>query len=96
MDGSLGKGKHADIFEMLIFPIGELNDLMELRNNISMILQSFFLEIVAFVGRVESKDVLLFEDLEVMKDYNHTYFDFFLFVVEEEHEINLYMFEWIA
>lgn len=81
MNGPLRECKHANIFEMLALPVSKFNNLMELRNYISMILCAFLFEIIAFVCWIESEDVLLFEYLEIMKDNYHAYFDFLLLII---------------
>lgn len=45
-------------------------------------------EVIAFVGRVQSVDILLFEDLEVVEHDDHAHFDLLLSVVEKQHEID--------
>jgi hypothetical protein len=50
---------------------------------------SILLVIVTFVSGVEPADVVLTVDLKVVKDYYHANSDFFLLVVEKEHEISL-------
>ena len=45
-------------------------------------------EVVTFVGGVQSIDILLFEDLEVVEHDDHAHFDLLLTVVEKQHEID--------
>lgn len=95
-DGPLSEGEHADVSVVLVIPIGEVDESGELGDEVVAVGGRAFFEVVAFVGGVQSEDALLFEDLEVVEDDDHSYFDILFSVVEEEHEVNFDVLDGVA
>jgi len=68
----MSESEHTDIPIVLCFPIRQLDDLMNLVYNIAWTASFLVLEVIAFIGGVESENALLFEDLKVMQDNHHS------------------------
>jgi hypothetical protein len=86
----MGKCKHAYILEDLLVPVRVEKHLMYLREGWEFMWMRFLLEIIAFIGRVKAANVLLAEDLKVMKYYNHSYLNLSLFIIQEKHKVYLH------
>jgi hypothetical protein len=81
MHSSMSKCKHADVFKDLLMPIRMKKRLMYLRKRWKLMRMRFLLEVVAFIGGIKAADILLSEDLKIMKYYYHSYLDLSLLVV---------------
>jgi hypothetical protein len=77
----MSKCKHADVFKDLLMPIRMKKRLMYLRKRWKLMRMRFLLEVVAFIGGIKAADILLSEDLKIMKYYYHSYLDLSLLVV---------------
>lgn len=92
----MGEGEHADVAVVVVVPVGEGDQPVELGHEVLPLWSGSFLEIVALVCGVEPEDVLLLEDLEVVKHDDHPHGDVFLPVVEEEHEVDFDVLDGVA
>jgi hypothetical protein len=81
MHSSMSKCKHTDVFKDLLMPIRMKKRLMYLRKRWKLMRMRFLLEVVAFIGGIKAADILLSEDLKIMKYYYHSYLDLSLLVV---------------
>lgn len=90
MNSSMSKCKHANIFKDLLMPFRMKKCLMHLWKCWKLMRMRFLLKVVAFIGWIKATNVLLTEDLEIMKDYYHSYLDLSLLVIQEKHEIYLH------
>ena len=64
-------------------------------NKVVAVRGRLLLKIIAFVGGIKSENILLLENLEIVKDYHHSNVDFFLSVVQKQHEVDFYVGEGI-
>ena len=57
-------------------------------NKVVAVRGRLLLKIIAFVGGIKSENILLLENLEIMEDYHHSNVNFFLSVVQKQHEVD--------
>jgi len=95
IDSTISEGKHADISIFFSIPLAVLDNLRHYSNNVLTAMGCLLLKVVAFIGGVQSEDILLFEYLKIVEYNNHPNFDLLLTIIKKQDEIYLYFFDGI-